>query len=260
MANLFCCITVIFLAIGSFHFPEVQAKLKITNGEEVTPHSMPYVVALQAIIQGKAIQCGGSLVKTNKILTAASCVYEATNVTVTLGAHNLDENEETQVKIEVTNVTIHENYDPDKHYNDLAVINLDSPVELNAAMSTIPTPTLSDIIETYADELGIVAGWGKLDTTNATYSPVLRKMDATIIPFLACTISYLGQVHMNQICTTGMQDGRNICTGDAGSPLIVNGTQVGVVSYGSVLGCNVGFPGVHTRLTSFYFWLENHLQ
>lgn len=31
------------------------------------------------------------------------------------------------------------------------------------------------------------------------------------------------------------------------------------MSYGSDFGCSVGAPGVHTRLTNYYFWLSEHV-
>ncbi|ERL89799.1 hypothetical protein D910_07160 [Dendroctonus ponderosae] len=231
-----------------------KAALGIINGDEVVPHSLPYMAALQTEINGRTIRCGGSLIEVNKVLTAASCVYGASSVTIKLGAHNLEE-DGAQVKLNSSVFTIHQDFDPDLHLHDIAIVHLEQNVTLNDSISTISTPPLGDILLTFADDLGMVAGWGKINDTDPNYSNVLRKIEMTIIPFLACTIPYLGKVQTSQICTTGMQNGKNICLGDSGSPLVVNGTQVGIASYGSDLGCSVGAPGVFTRLTSYYFWL-----
>lgn len=85
-------------------------------------------------------------------------------------------------------------------------------------------------MNTYADDLGMLVGWGKINDTSAEYSTVPRKIEVTIIPYLSCALSYLFKVQMSQICTTGLQEGKNICLGDSGSPLVVNGTQVSQIS------------------------------
>ncbi|KAH1014930.1 hypothetical protein HUJ05_012731 [Dendroctonus ponderosae] len=246
-----------------------KAALGIINGDEVVPHSLPYMAALQTEINGRTIRCGGSLIEVNKVLTAASCVYGykclepfrniykicrvfLCFITIDL-CHPKEDG--AQVKLNSSVFTIHQDFDPDLHLHDIAIVHLEQNVTLNDSISTISTPPLGDILLTFADDLGMVAGWGKINDTDPNYSNVLRKIEMTIIPFLACTIPYLGKVQTSQICTTGMQNGKNICLGDSGSPLVVNGTQVGIASYGSDLGCSVGAPGVFTRLTSYYFWL-----
>lgn len=232
--------------------------LKVVHGDEVVPHSLPYVVALKTVIDEKEVQCGGSLIQANKVLTAAYCVYGAETVEVILGAHNLTIVEDTQVHLESSNFTVHEEYDTENHLNDIAVVYLSEDVTLTDAIQTIQTPSLVEILDTYADETGLVAGWGKFDDNDPNYSDVLRKIEATILPHLACSIPYLFQIQTYQMCTSGVQNRQNICLGDTGSPLVVNGVQVGIASYGSDLGCSVGWPGVHTRLTSYYFWLESN--
>ncbi|XP_066245763.1 chymotrypsin-like [Euwallacea similis] len=251
------CFIVVFAILTILRCIYSYAPLKIVNGDEVVPHSLPYVVFLESVINGRTVRCGGSLVRQDQILTAASCLYEAENVSIIVGAHNIEQNETTQFKIKgATNFTIHENYTSETRANDIALINLDINVPLaNDSIALISTPPLADILQTYADDLGLVAGWGKTNDTDPTYSPVLRKIEITIIPFLSCTIPYLFKVKESQICTSGIQNSKNICLGDSGSPLVVNGTQVGVASYGSDFGCSVGAPGVYTRLTSYYSWL-----
>lgn len=96
----------------------------------------------------------------------------------------------------------------------------------SGAVATISTPPLVDILNTYADDLGMLVGWGKINDTSAEYSTVPRKIEVTIIPYLSCALSYLFTVQLSQICTTGLQEGKNVCLGDSGSPLVVNGTQV----------------------------------
>lgn len=45
------------------------------------------------------------------------------------------------------------------------------------------------------------------------------------------------------------------CNGDSGGPLLVDGIQVGLVSFG-VSDCSAGYPSVYTRVTDFYSWIN----
>ncbi|TGZ51339.1 Chymotrypsin-1 [Temnothorax longispinosus] len=45
---------------------------------------------------------------------------------------------------------------------------------------------------------------------------------------------------------------------DAGSPLVANGAQIGIVSY--FFPCTWGYPNVHTRVSSFITWIIANLK
>lgn len=49
--------------------------------------------------------------------------------------------------------------------------------------------------------------------------------------------------------------------GDSGGPLTVtiNGAEVeiGIVSFGSSRGCNLGYPSAFTRVTSYLEWISD---
>lgn len=49
------------------------------------------------------------------------------------------------------------------------------------------------------------------------------------------------------------------CNGDSGGPLLINGTQVGIVSFGAS-DCSAGMPSVYTRLTEFYDWVNQTIE
>lgn len=51
--------------------------------------------------------------------------------------------------------------------------------------------------------------------------------------------------------------------GDSGGPLVCknaagNKVQVGIVSFGLSFGCELGFPGVFTRVTEYLDWIEKN--
>ncbi|XP_072379697.1 brachyurin-like [Diabrotica undecimpunctata] len=233
---------------------EKSSNLGIIDGQEVVPHSMPYMAAIRTEINYTTVLCGGSLISDSLVLTAARCVYGASEVEVTLGAHNLTDNEDSQVTLTSTSFVIHEDYKHSGVLHDIAVIELPKAVTLNDNIATVKLPELTDISKSYEELEASVAGWGRVNDAEQINSDVLLYQNFTIIPNIMCELSYLFQIQSNQLCTSGVS-GKNICLGDNGSPLVLNGVQIGIASYGSVFGCSMGFPGVFTRVTSYLGWL-----
>lgn len=64
---------------------------RITGGIETLPNEFPWVAYLQVFFwSGTSAQCGGTLIHERWILTAAHCLYGVVNVTVVLGAHDIN--------------------------------------------------------------------------------------------------------------------------------------------------------------------------
>ncbi|KAJ8982906.1 hypothetical protein NQ317_004560 [Molorchus minor] len=140
---------------------KVNPNLGIVNGIEVEPHSLPYMAAIRTTINEKTVLCGGSLIISSLVLTAARCLDGATEVEITLGAHNIDESEDGQVTLISTEFIIHPDYDRDSMVNDIALIGLPSDVPFNGNIDRVVLPGRGDVANTYDEELGMVAGWGK---------------------------------------------------------------------------------------------------
>ena len=45
---------------------------------------------------------------------------------------------------------------------------------------------------------------------------------------------------------------------DSGGPLVCDGKQVGIVSYGTAI-CSIGLPDVFTRVSYFYDWITSNM-
>lgn len=61
---------------------------------------------------------------------------------------------------------------------------------------------------------------------------VLKYTTVPIITNQQCNVAYRGRVTNDMVCTGYPQGGRDACQNDSGGPLVVNGVQVGVVSWG----------------------------
>lgn len=50
------------------------------------------------------------------------------------------------------------------------------------------------------------------------------------------------------ICAGG-NAGYDACNGDSGGPMVLNGIQIGIVSWGAT-ECGISMPGVYTNITN----------
>ena len=67
-----------------------QKSSRIVGGSQVSPNEFPWMTFLRIYFwNGDAATCGGTLIDSRWILTAAHCLYGAVNVSVTLGAHDV---------------------------------------------------------------------------------------------------------------------------------------------------------------------------
>ncbi|KAI7815317.1 Serine protease [Rhyzopertha dominica] len=230
---------------------------RITGGVEANPNQFPYQVALLLYASAGTFFCGGTLISENYVLTAAHCVDGVNNAEVVLGAHNIRNDEATQQTIPSNEFIIHSGWNPSTLVNDIALIKLSVPAQLNQYVQTINLPSYGDASNTFAGRLGTASGWGRPSDAATTISDVLRYIETNIITNLLCNISFLGMIQGSHICISGA-DGRSTCNGDSGGPLVVDNIQVGITSFGIALGCEVGWPAVFTRVTSFLNWIEQN--
>jgi len=236
---------------------------RIVGGDEATPGQFPYQAALFVEADGGTYFCGASILNNDYILTAAHCVDSAKSVEVVLGAHNIRENEEEQMKYVVpkSNIKYHERWSSTLIRNDIAVLKLDTPAVFNDRIRPTVLPRKKDRDNTFVQEACVTSGWGKDKDSAPGISPVLRFVETEIITNSGCGNYFPGVIQSSNICASG-KGGKSSCNGDSGGPLTVNDEgqtkQVGIVSFGIAFGCAVGFPHAYTRVTEYLDWIEDN--
>lgn len=86
----------------------------------------------------------------------------------------------------------------------------------------------------------------------------LQKVDYYIVSDTDCDRYHNGGIHPSHICAAIPEGGKGQCSGDSGGPLLVNGKQVGIVSW-SVKPCAIApYPGVLTEVAYYIDWI-NHI-
>nr|CAD7434798.1 unnamed protein product [Timema monikensis] len=109
--------------------------------------------------------CGGSLIDSTHILTAAHCVahmssWDVSRVTVRLGDHNIKTNSEVRhIEKKVKRVVRHRGFDSRTLYNDLAILTMDSAVSFTKQIHPICLPSGKAL---YNGQTATVIGWGSL--------------------------------------------------------------------------------------------------
>merc|ERR1719412_3348416 len=228
-----------------------SANGRIVGGQETEQHEYPWQVGLVSR-NGRTPWCGGTLISSTHVLTAAHCTdgAAASNIRVLLGEHNIADS--VFNRVDVAEIINHPDYDSRTTDNDYAILRLSQAVPFTNEVAPACLP--ADTGATYAGVLATVTGWGTL-SSGGNQPTALQEVDVTVTTNTECNNAY-GSITANMICAA--DSGKDSYQGDSGGPLIAaeNGRQalIGVVSWGR--GCAFeGFPGVYARVTEKMSWI-----
>ncbi|XP_044840800.1 granzyme H-like [Mauremys mutica] len=224
---------------------------EIIGGQEAKPHSRPYMACLATQRRGDTYICGGFLVSKNFVLTAAHC--NGDEITVTLGAHNIREPEQSQQKISVRHRIPHPQYNKTTWNNDIMLLQLAERAKLNRWVGTIALPRTSKRVKPGA--VCSVAGWGGTSTDGKSSPARLQEVDVVVMPDAACSRkpngSYYKYKSSTMMCVGDPKMGKDSWKGDSGGPLVCGKTAQGVVSWGPPTP-----PGVYVKVSTFIPWIR----
>ena len=248
----------------------------IVGGDDAQ-REYPWMVALYK--SGDFI-CGGVLISSDWVATAAHCVYESDDENGDATAYDasyysLIIGESTHYSstslAESAGVTVHSlsrvviqpNYDEDTVDYDVALLELDTSYYQPGPALTIAT----QFNEMEEGDLLTTIGYGVLSTDDNA-SPAekipttLQEVDLPYVLENQCYWSSYGLTTDNMFCA-GYSDGMNIdsCSGDSGGPVFrtLDGqlSLVGLVSWGAST-CS-DYPGVYTNISNLRSWILDNI-
>ena len=121
------------------------------KGKPAKLNSYPWIAALgynDPHSVGVKYLCGGTLITSKHVLTAAHCVKDDL-VTVLLGEHVIgdDDDRASPEEFKVLNVIKHEHYNRRSYDNDIAIIELEKEVTFNKGISPVCLPSIASSLD-----------------------------------------------------------------------------------------------------------------
>nr|XP_032524846.1 trypsin, alkaline B-like isoform X1 [Danaus plexippus plexippus] len=251
------------LQVADFTTPDVP-NTRIIGGNNTSIEKYPYTVQ---ILYDSQLSCGGALITSRHVLTAAHC-FVASNgkivspryFTVRAGSTYLDRGGNVY---SVSAITVHGSYNTPVRSNDIAIVTLSKAVNFTSSVRSAVIASPGAVVP---DNGSVVAvGWGRT-TLDGPESQVLQAVEVFKVSQQECSKRY-DELHQStnspfpvtdgMICA-GLLDvgGKDACQGDSGGPLIHRGVVVGLSSWGYSCA-QPYFPGVYTRVATYATWINS---
>ncbi len=234
-----------------------RSEPKIIGGRDATA-AYEFFVGLYDAGYYSSSFCGGTLVASDVVVTAAHCVSPPyMDMEVGIGLRTNRNPSPDQLR-KVRAVEVHPNYESDDadiallflepHPNDVTQLK---PLAINS-LRDWPAP---------ANEVRVI-GHGNTTSYGWLDAPVLQEVDVPIVDNASCKTIYPELTDAKLCAGLMLEGGKDSCQGDSGGPLFSTGPEprlVGIVSYG--IGCaQKAAPGVYTRVASYVDWISERIE
>ncbi|CAF0978993.1 unnamed protein product [Rotaria sp. Silwood1] len=206
--------------------------------------------------------CGGSLINSKWIATAAHCVTRnslASSYKWHCGLHERNKHDEWTREYVSKQYIVHPQYNSATIVNDIALFRIsDTDIDFDDYVMPICFPPKG---YDYAGKTSVAGGWGTL-SSGGSLATVHMEVAMPVLTDARCISKHNGYtiVPATQICA-GDGGNKDTCQGDSGGPLVVKHAEdnlwylAGLTSWG--IGCGGG--GVYTRLSGFRDWVLSHV-
>ncbi|XP_065258936.1 serine protease 27-like [Emys orbicularis] len=243
---------------------------RIVGGNDAKNGSWPWQVSIR---EGSNHICGGSLIAESWVVSAAHCFNgDKSAYHVNLGEYQLLNPSESLVSFPIKEIYRHPSYTDIGSSGDIALVELETPVNFNRVIRPICLPASS--VEFPAGMECWVTGWGDTQYGGSLTAPkTLQEVQVPLIDRDTCnslfnTGSYpddpqgIDPIKQDMICAGYPQGEKDACQGDSGGPLVCEWDSAwllaGVVSWG-VECARPNRPGVYILLPPYADWIQGYV-
>lgn len=257
-AGLLFIVACLFSNTGNTN--ELPISMRIVGGIDTKAADAPFIVSLRKDGQH---YCGGSLVSSRWVLTAAHCIEAVVPDEIVAGTNKLEVDSSAK-RFAVEAVYVHPNYDRNTPMSsDFALIKLKSKSSLPIAWLNKTSPRWLKTKEF------TTAGWGSTFEGDADSPSILQSVKLPLVSQSTCekqlqqaSPSSTPHLDSTMFCAGIPQGGKDSCQGDSGGPMFFKDTAsgkfvlAGVVSWG--FGCaRANLSGIYSDVSSSYKWILN---
>ena len=227
--------------------------------------------------------CGGTIISSKHVLTAAHCLklpnsyidknYVLNSLNPTLEktlkvAHETSESNSEYKYYSIKKIYFHESYDNKTLLNDLALIEIENEFQINSYVQPICLPDQEVHGYPYVDSDCYLIAW---NNKNEYLKSSIQRIEMSVVNEDYC--SKYGDQEL-QICGKALIT-KSACRGDSGGPLVTQSRYcdnsynqcnvlAGITSY--VLGkssnkyeCNSLYPTFFTRVSAYVSWIKLYM-
>merc|ERR1712002_852910 len=208
--------------VGDDAASQSASKGYVVGGQWAEPGSLPWQISLH---DKYGFFCGGTIIDSRWILTAAHCVYGTSTrgLFITAGENDFLNNEGTEQRIGVEKVFMHKNYNDLTTVNDITLLKLKSDLDFNKYVQPACLPQLANEDRDYASgNEAIISGWGSLGGRKG-YPDKLQWATVPLISDATCKKRgvYHNMISKSMVCAGKLGvGGVDACQGDSGGPMV----------------------------------------